>query len=45
MSWGLTLLLAVLQVDRWGGFILNFIHYEDAASLAVAVGYQPLDVE
>lgn len=26
------------QVPRWGGYTVNLIHYEDAASMAVAVG-------
>lgn len=25
------------QVSRWGGYTVNLIHYEDAASLCVAV--------
>ena len=27
------------QVARWGGYTVNLIHYEDAASLCVAVSF------
>ncbi len=45
-----TFFLRAGQVDRWGGYTINLIHYEDAASLCLAVrgdavseagGFQP----
>ena len=36
-----TFFLRAGEVDRWGGYIINLIHYEDAASLCLAVrGWQ-----
>ena len=32
-----TFFLRAGEVARWGGYIINLIHYEDAASLCVAV--------
>ncbi len=32
-----TFFLRAGQVDRWGGYTINLIHYEDAASLCLAV--------
>ncbi|CAG9467744.1 unnamed protein product [Pedinophyceae sp. YPF-701] len=32
-----TYFLKVGEVERWGGYTVNLIHYEDAASLAVAI--------
>ena len=32
-----TFFLRAGQIDRWGGYTINLIHYEDAASLCLAV--------
>ncbi len=32
-----TFFLRAGELDRWGGYIINLIHYEDAASLCLAV--------
>lgn len=32
-----TFFLRAGSVERWGGYIINLIHYEDAASLCLAV--------
>ena len=32
-----TFFLRAGEVARWGGYVINLIHYEDAASLCVAV--------
>ena len=37
-----TFFLRAGELDRWGGYIINLIHYEDAASLCLAVcGLKP----
>ena len=32
-----TYFLKVKEVPRWGGYTVNLLHYEDAASLALSV--------
>ena len=36
-----TFFLRAGEVSRWGGYVINLIHYEDAASLCVAVCPEP----
>ena len=36
-----TFFLRMGEVDRWGGYIINLIHYEDAAALCLAVCPMP----